>query len=112
MKAYTKHVVHEGTSAGANLYELNTLARPALAHPFGDEPDAEKLAKYLGDFGRGDKVSFGAKLVAALSNGSGVVASQVTGQTHAHVTGQGDGAGSLEEEELVSYNGDELSVVS
>lgn len=79
MGAYTKHIVHEGTSAGTNLDELDALAGPTLAHPFGDEPDAEKLAKDLGDFGRGDKVSFGAKLITTLANGSGVVASQVTG---------------------------------
>lgn len=79
MGAYTKHVVHEGASTGANLDQLNTLARLALAHPFGNEPDTEELAKDLGDFRRGDKVSFGAKLVTAFANGSGVVASQVTG---------------------------------
>lgn len=76
---YTKHVVHEGASAGPNLNQLDALGGPALADPLGDEPDAEEFAKDLRNLGRGDKVSLGAELVAVLANGAGVVASQVAG---------------------------------
>lgn len=90
----TKHVVHESASAGSNLDELDALAGPALADPFGDEPDSKKFSKDLGDLGGGNKVSLGAELVTVLANCSGVVASQVASEAHAHVASQGDRAGS------------------
>lgn len=92
---YTKHVVHEGAPAGPNLNQLDALAGPALADPFGDEPDAEELAEDLGDLGGGDEVALCAELVAVLADGAGVVAANVTGEAHAHVAGEGDGAGGL-----------------
>lgn len=78
MSTYTKHVIHEGASARSNLDELDALAGTALADPFGDEPDAEKFAKDLGNLGRCDEISLGAELVTVLANCSGIVASQVT----------------------------------
>lgn len=92
---YTKHVVHEGAAAGPNLNQLDALAGPALADPLGDEPDAEELAKDLGDLGGGDEVALCAELVAVLADGAGVVAAEVAGEAHAHVAGEGDGAGGL-----------------
>lgn len=92
---YTKHVVHEGAPAGPNLNQLDALAGPALADPLGDEPDAEQLAEDLGDLGGGDEVALDAELVAVLTDGAGVVAAQVAGEAHAHVAGEGDGAGGL-----------------
>lgn len=96
ISTYTKHVVHEGASAGSNLDELDALAGPALADPFGDEPDSEKFSKDLGNLGGGNEIPLGTELVTVLANCSGVVASQVASEAHAHVAGQGNRAGGLE----------------
>lgn len=49
----------------------------------------------MGDFGGGDEVALCAELVAVLADGAGVVAAEVAGEAHAHVAGEGDGAGGL-----------------
>jgi len=88
LRTHAKHVIHEGATTGADLDELNGPARSALGHPFGNEPNADKLTKDLGDLGGGYKVALEAELVAAILNSARVVSAYVGCQTHAHEASQ------------------------
>ncbi|KAH9827980.1 hypothetical protein Tdes44962_MAKER09530 [Teratosphaeria destructans] len=91
-----EHVVHQRPAAGADLDEHDAVALAALGDPFGDDPDADEFAEDLGDLGGGDKVAFGAELVAGGRGVCGsVVAAEVAGEALAHEGGDGDGAGGL-----------------
>ena len=94
-KTHPQHVVHQGATTRPDLDQLDAAGGAALGHPLSDEPDAAQLAKDLGDLGRGDKVALEAELVAVGAEGARVVAANVGRQTHAHVAGEGDGAGCL-----------------
>lgn len=59
-----------------------------LAHPFGNEPDADKLAKNLRYLRRRDEITLQSELVPVLLGQAGVVSSYVAGKTHAHVAGE------------------------
>ncbi len=94
-QSYAEHIVHESASAWADLDELDALLGSALADPFGDKPDAHEFAKDLRDLGRGNEIPLAAELVSATLPSACVIATEVGGETHTHITGQGDGARGL-----------------
>lgn len=92
---YPQHVIHQCASARAHLDQLDSLALPALHHPLGNDPQADKLSKYLRDLGGGDEVALLSELVAAFGSRC-VVAAVGRGEDLTHVRCDGHRAGGLQ----------------
>jgi hypothetical protein len=87
----SKHIVHQRPSARPHLDYLHLLLL-ALRQPFCVEPDANKLAKDLADFGGGYKVALGAELVLAGVGLARVVSTLGGREALSHVRRDRDGA--------------------
>lgn len=100
---YSEHIIHERSSTRTDLDKFDAVLGAALAHPLRHKPDTDELPEDLRDLRRRDEVSLEPELVPPLLNGSGVVAAQVTGETHAHIAGQRYRPSHLGPRSLASY---------
>jgi hypothetical protein len=98
---YPKHIVHQRAPPRPHLDYLHLLLL-ALRQPLCIQPDANKLAEDLADFGGGHEVALGAKLVLAGVGLARVVSALGSCEALSHVRSNRDGACGLPYHELKS----------